>query len=51
MDGKFDALAQILSEIRKDNKEIKESVVTVNSDYSELRTRVERLEKKIGLAK
>lgn len=50
MDGKFDALTQILSEIRKDNKEIKKSVMTVNLDYSELRTRVERLEKKVGLS-
>ena len=51
IDGKFDALAQILGEIRKDNKEIKEGVTTINFDYAELKTRIERLEKKVGLAK
>lgn len=42
MDNKLDAQAQIL-------KEIKDGVTTINFDYSELRTRIERLEKKVGL--
>lgn len=51
IDDKFDSLAEILSEIRKDSKEIKEGVMTINFDYTELKTRIERLEKKVGLAK
>ena len=48
-DSKFDALIEILRHMQGDIKEIKTDVQTVSFDYSELRTRVERLEKKVGL--
>lgn len=51
VDKRFDALIEILRTMRDDIKEIKSDVKTVGYDYLELRTRVERLEKKIGLAK
>ena len=51
MEAGFGALAEILKSIRADLKDIKSDVATVNEDYQELRIRVERLEKKVGLAK
>jgi len=51
MESGFGALAEILKEIRSDVKEVKSDVVTVNLDYAELKTRVERLEKKVGLSR
>lgn len=51
MEAGFGALAEILKAIRSDLKEIKSDVTTVNLDYAELKTRVERLEKKVGLSR
>ncbi len=48
-DAKFDSLAEVLKMMRDDLKEIKGSVITINEDYVELRARVGRLEKKVGL--
>jgi len=45
----FGTLAEILKSVRADLKDIKSDVATVNEDYRELRIRVERLEKKVGL--
>ncbi|GEM_PF-1793504 len=50
LDKKFDNLTEILRLMQADLKEIKSDVQTVNLDYAELRTRVERLEKKVGLS-
>ncbi len=51
MDNRFDSLDETLRLVRNDLKEIKTDVATVHFDYTELKTRVERLEKKVGLAK
>ena len=48
-DTKFDSLAEVLKMMREDLKDIKGSVITINEDYAELRARVTRLEKKVGL--
>lgn len=48
-DAKFDSLAEVLKMMRDDLKEIKGSVIAINEDYTELRARVGRLEKKVGL--
>ena len=50
MGAGFGSLAEVLKEIRADVKDIKSDVMTVNEDYAELRTRIERLEKKVGLS-
>lgn len=49
IDRRFDALIEILRHMQSDIKEIKLGVETINLDYFELRTRVERPEKKVGL--
>ncbi len=51
LDKKFDSLEKILLLMHEDLKSIKTDVATINFDYSELRVRVERLEKKAGLSK
>ncbi|MBI2623237.1 MAG: hypothetical protein HYW65_01515 [Candidatus Liptonbacteria bacterium] len=48
-ESKFDELAEILRLMRADLKEIKTDVATVHFDYTELKTRVARLEKKVGI--
>ena len=50
-ESKFDSLSELLRLMHADLKEIKSDVQTVHFDYAELKTRVERLEKKVGLAK
>jgi archaellum component FlaC len=51
LDNKFDNLAEVLRLMHADLKEIKSDVQLVHFDYTELKTRVERLEKKVGLSK
>ena len=50
-DNKFDALIEILKTMRDDMKEVKEGTLTIHEDYGELRARVSRLEKKVGLSR
>ena len=40
---------EVLKLMREDLKDIKGGVITMNEDYAELRARVTRLEKKVGL--
>lgn len=49
MDAGFQSIAEVLKLMREDLKEIKGNVITMNEDYTELRARVVRLEKKVGL--
>ena len=49
VDHHFDMLAEVPKAIRDDVKEIKSDATTINFDYVELRTRIDRLEKKAGL--
>lgn len=51
MEAGFQSLAEILKLMREDVKDIKGGVITINEDYSELRARVGRLEKKVGLSR
>lgn len=48
VDNKFDALVEVLREMRDDIKEVKGGTLTIHEDYAELRARVERLEKKVS---
>ena len=45
----FSSLAEILKEIHADVKDIKSDVITAHEDYQELRIRIDRLEKKVGI--
>lgn len=51
IDNQLGAIGEVLRLMREDLKEIKENTATNSFDYIELRTRVERLEKKTGLAR
>lgn len=45
----FNSVGEVLKLMREDLKEIKTNVITTHEDYAELRARVERLEKKVGV--
>ncbi len=47
----FASVGEVLKLMRDDLKDIKGNVITVNEDYTELRARVGRLEKKVGLSR
>lgn len=49
MESGFQSVGEVLKLMREDLKEIKGNVITVHEDYAELRARVGRLEKKVGL--
>ncbi|OGY99994.1 MAG: hypothetical protein A2945_00605 [Candidatus Liptonbacteria bacterium RIFCSPLOWO2_01_FULL_52_25] len=49
METGFQSVGEVLKLMREDLKDIKGGVITMNEDYAELRARVTRLEKKVGL--
>ena len=49
MESGFQSITEVLKLMREDLKEIKLDVTTIHLDYTELRARVDRLEKKIGI--
>ena len=49
MESGFQSVGEVLKLMRDDLKDIKGGVITMHEDYAELRARVTRLEKKVGL--